>query len=110
MEESEIHRQMLSRKPNPYGDHVYYLTPRQFPSVFSEKRLELAEYVKKNPHATVTQLAKMLKRKQEAISRDLSVLKDLGLITKTSPKTKKRTTSTPAFGSTPTPALSFSIR
>lgn len=48
--------------------------------ILSEKRLELMRAIKEHPSYNVTMLANLLKRKQEAVSRDLGVLKRFGLV------------------------------
>ncbi len=67
---------------------VVFLTPKQFASVFSEKRMELVNAIQRHPHYTVNQLAALLKRKQEAISRDLGVLRSIELVINTPAKPK----------------------
>jgi predicted transcriptional regulator len=49
-------------------------------SLISPRRIELLSFILKNPDRTVTQLANELKRKKEAISRDLSLFEKHGLI------------------------------
>lgn len=64
---------------------IYVKDLEQLSSLLSPKRIEtfiqLIQY-KSNP-CGVSQLAKLLNRKQEAVSRDLSILEKHGLITKT---------------------------
>ena len=48
--------------------------------ILSPKRLELIRTINKNERISVTELAKLLKRKQEAISRDIKILKEMGII------------------------------
>lgn len=49
-------------------------------NILSEKRLELMRAIKEHPNYNVTMLANLLRRKQEAVSRDLGVLKRFGLV------------------------------
>jgi len=48
--------------------------------VLSPKRLELIKTINDNEHISVNELAKLLKRKQEAISRDIKILKQMRII------------------------------
>jgi len=49
--------------------------------VISPKRIELLRAINKHEGLTVGKLANLLNRKQEAVSRDLRTLKEMGIIT-----------------------------
>ena len=49
--------------------------------VISQKRIELLRAISKHEGITVGKLANLLNRKQEAVSRDLKTLKEMGIIT-----------------------------
>ncbi len=66
----------------PRGYHLLYLTPKQVPSMFTEQRLRLLKAIHEHPEMGITQLAMLLGRKQEAISRDVGLFRMLGLIKK----------------------------
>lgn len=69
------------RKP-PASDRtiIFVRNAKTISKILSEKRLELMRAIKEHPNYNVTMLANLLKRKQEAVSRDLSVLKRFGLV------------------------------
>jgi predicted transcriptional regulator len=51
------------------------------PSLLTPKRLELLQFIATNPGKSITQLSQQLKRKKEAISRDISLLRQHDLVT-----------------------------
>lgn len=48
--------------------------------ILTEKRLELIGIIRKNPEKNIKSIAKILKRKRESISRDISILASLGIV------------------------------
>lgn len=48
--------------------------------VLTDKRLELIRVIKANPELNIDALAKLLKRKREAVSRDLRILESMGVL------------------------------
>jgi len=48
--------------------------------ILTEKRLELIRAIKVNPNKNIDALAEILHRKREAVSRDLGILKEMGII------------------------------
>ena len=48
--------------------------------ILTEKRLELIEIILHNPDKNISSIAKILKRKRESISRDISILESLGIV------------------------------
>ena len=48
--------------------------------ILTEKRLELIGIILHNPDKNITSIAKILKRKRESISRDISILESLGIV------------------------------
>jgi predicted transcriptional regulator len=48
--------------------------------ILTEKRLELIDAIKEHPKENIDSLSKILKRKREAISRDLRILQSMGII------------------------------
>ena len=68
------------REPVKESKKILFLKPSQLHALFSEKRLELLEAISEHPDSGVVELARLLKRKQEAISRDLAILKAIGVI------------------------------
>ncbi len=48
--------------------------------ILTEKRLELIDAIKEHPKENIDSLSKILKRKREAISRDLRILQSIGII------------------------------
>lgn len=64
-----------------YADHTIFIeNPAVLASILTEKRLELLSALQKNHRLTVNDLARHLKRKREAVSRDIKVLKFHGFI------------------------------
>ena len=62
------------------GKKILFLTPRQLPRVFSEERLKILRAVNRHPEAGVVELARILGRHQEAVSRDLGYLRAVGMV------------------------------
>ena len=48
--------------------------------ILTEKRLELIDAIKEHPKENIDSLSRILKRKREAISRDLKILKSMGIV------------------------------
>jgi len=48
--------------------------------ILTEKRLELIDAIKEHPKENIDSLSKILKRKREAISRDLRILQSMGIV------------------------------
>ena len=73
------------------GTHTLYLKhSKELYEILSPKRLELLRYITGNPleKNTISELAKKLKRKQEAISRDATLLYGYKMIQKEKEKQK----------------------
>ena len=73
------------------GTHTLYLkSSKDFYEILSPQRLDLLRYITANPleKNTISELAKKLKRKQEAISRDTTLLCGYKMIQKTKEKQK----------------------
>ena len=93
--------ELLSGKPlseiNQPKDALYLDTFERLHELLSPKKLDLLLALMENPkHCCVSETAAKIKRKQEAVSRDLKQLKKLGLVElkkdgqKTIPKPKFR--------------------
>jgi predicted transcriptional regulator len=59
---------------------VLPLTDEEWKTVFSERRIELIKAIIQKRPKSVNDLVKSLKRHQEAISRDLKCLENIGVI------------------------------
>jgi len=73
------------------GTHTLYLkNSKDFYEILSPQRLDLLRYITGNPFEknTISELAKKLERKQEAISRDTTLLCGYKMIQKTKEKQK----------------------
>jgi len=70
----------IKRPPAADKAIVFVRDAKTISRMLSEKRLELMRAIKEHPDYNVTMLANLLKRKQEAISRDLGILKRFGLV------------------------------
>jgi predicted transcriptional regulator len=77
--------------PEIFPDEVIFLplTDDEWKMIFTERRIELIKAITEKKPKSVNELAKLLKRHQEAISRDLKYLQDIGLV-KMEPKGKNR--------------------
>lgn len=73
----------------PSGRRVLFLEASKFHSLFTPQRLRLLKAVGKSPQAGTVALAGFLKRKQEAVSRDLSALKAAGLVAESESNSSK---------------------
>ncbi len=56
------------------------MTPETFAKVFSPQRIRLLMAIRKNNFNSVSQLARNLNRKFEAVHRDIAYLRGIGLI------------------------------
>jgi predicted transcriptional regulator len=56
------------------------LSKEELPKLFTRKRLELVECIKRR-EVTISQLAKITKRELSAVDRDLKILEGLGILT-----------------------------
>lgn len=56
------------------------LSKEELPKLFTRKRLELVECIKRR-EVTISQLAKVTKRELSAVERDLKILEGLGIVT-----------------------------
>ena len=75
-------------KANPNTHTLYLKDVNEFYTLFSPQRMELLRILINTPNTefTINSLSKKLKRKQEAISRDTSLLEKYQLIKKTKVK------------------------
>ncbi|MFH1106749.1 MAG: hypothetical protein V1787_02540 [Candidatus Micrarchaeota archaeon] len=76
----EFRKDALASFDNPRGYNSLYLTPKQMHAIFSEQRLRLLKAISEHPDYGVVRLAGLLSRKQAAVSRDVSFLKGLNVI------------------------------
>lgn len=74
-----VKRSVDDPKSNTGESILFVRDARTISKILSEKRLELMRAIKQHPEHNVSQLAKLLGRKQEAISRDLAILKAHGI-------------------------------
>ena len=56
------------------------MTPETFAKVFTPAKIRLLIAIKKNHFKSISELARQLKRKFEAVHRDISYLEGMGLI------------------------------
>lgn|SRR3989338_7243577 len=77
----DLHKRPGLLEDKDYPQHIiYFKSFGQFVSVFTQKKMELLQYIINNEGLTVTEIAAKLERKKEAISRDLHQLENEGLI------------------------------
>ncbi|MFH0835732.1 MAG: hypothetical protein V1834_01055 [Candidatus Micrarchaeota archaeon] len=87
----DFKKAVLNQVGKPADGKVLFLKPKQFSELFTERRLELIRAIRRHPEAGVVELARVLGRHQEAVSRDLAVLRGPGLVTEGTPlKTSKK--------------------
>ena len=70
------HPEIIKKLP----DNIYIPAGVKIGKILSPKRLELLAMINENQGVNVTGLAKKLKRKKEAVSRDLSILEKHNLV------------------------------
>ncbi len=64
----------------PTGKLHLFLEPHKFHSIFTVERIRLLQAIRGHPDFGTVKLAQLLGRKQEAVSRDLSYLRAIGII------------------------------
>lgn len=71
-----------TKYPAPDSDKavIFVRDAKMVSKILSEKRLELMRAIKEHSDYNVSQLARLLDRKQEAVSRDLSLLRRYGIV------------------------------
>lgn len=90
---ADIHKDLREAFERPdktqAGTHtIYFKTPEELYELLTPKRLELLMFTMENKNETISEIAKALKRKQESISRDASILEKYRIIKKTKDKQK----------------------
>lgn len=72
----------LLKKGGAGGDDetILLLTPEEFSKVFTPERIRLLKLLKDKPDLSVNEISKNLKRRREAVSRDIRFLEGIGLI------------------------------
>ena len=88
---NELQDVFKNPKKRKIGTHTLYLkNSKEINEILSPQRIELLQYITKNSSKdnTISELAKKLKRKQEAISRDTILLSKYNIIQKTKKKQK----------------------
>jgi DNA-binding transcriptional ArsR family regulator len=80
--------------PEIFPDEVVFLplAENEWRTVFTEKRIELIKKIVDRKPKSVNELVKLLKRHQEAVSRDLKLLENVGIV-KMEPRGKNRVPS-----------------
>lgn len=66
-------------KSIPESFLISFEDPKEFSSLLSPAKLQLIKHVRKNP-VSVTDLAKILNRDRSAVSKDVSILENFGLV------------------------------
>ena len=78
---SAVKQELKNSKQEKQNKTIIYIQPKDVPRLLSAKRLDLIHEIRACENKlTVSTLAKRLKRKQEAVSRDLMILNQVGLI------------------------------
>ncbi len=76
----EMKKEILKIRKNEERHVIYLPDAKVFSKIFSPKRIELLRAIKENPELGISELAELLGRKQEAVSRDISFLRAWGVI------------------------------
>ena len=63
-----------------HKDAVYVKSLKQLSSILSSKRMTIFQYLSQHREQTIGEIAQKLDRKQEAVSRDIHLLKNYGLV------------------------------
>ncbi|MFQ6032898.1 MAG: ArsR family transcriptional regulator [Candidatus Zixiibacteriota bacterium] len=71
---------MKGPKPKTSRHIIFVRDSRAVSSILSPKRLELMRAIKDHPEYSISQLASALRRKREAVSRDISFLRAHGIV------------------------------
>ncbi len=91
----DMKREILESKEGKKKHVIYLPDAKIFSKIFSPKRIELLRAIRENPELGVSELAELLGRKQEAVSRDISFLRAWGVIETYVEDKKVLTTSIP---------------
>lgn len=72
----------IIKNPEKTPDDVLLLSlsKEELTQLFTKRRIELIEAIKKREPSTMSELAKLLERELSAIERDLKILEGLGLV------------------------------
>ncbi len=77
----DFKKEVLKETKGKDRRHVIYVPDVSILSkIISPKRIELLRTIKENPGVGVGELAKVLRRKQEAVSRDIAFLRNWDII------------------------------
>jgi len=76
----DMKKEILERKEGRERQVIYLPDARIFSKIFSPKRIELLRAIKENPELGISELAELLGRKQEAVSRDIAFLRAWGVL------------------------------
>ncbi len=70
------------KNPDKFPDDVLLLSlsKEELTKLFTKKRIELIEAMKREGPRTMSELARFLERELSAIDRDLNALEDIGLV------------------------------
>lgn len=73
-------KEHMHEEPNRDRNTIYLQNTALLSKILSPRRIELLRAIKEYPEYGVSELAKQLKRKQEAVSRDITYLRTHGII------------------------------
>lgn len=76
----DMKKEILERKEGEERHVIYLPDARIFSKIFSPRRIELLRAIRENPELGISELAELLGRKQEAVSRDISFLRAWGVV------------------------------
>lgn len=75
----KLHKEIWKDPERFAGQRLVVIKPESFSEVFSTERIRLLKVLEKNPK-NMGELAEMLERPREAVSRDFARLENLGLV------------------------------
>ena len=98
---AEFRRHILEATIEDAGKHYLALEPKQVAKFFSSERMRLLRAIREHPEYGVGQLAEYLGRKQEAISRDVAILRASGIVEREQKQKNHSATKAPIAAKTP---------
>jgi len=80
-EKQALLKSILREGGTETGDEtILLLTPKEFAKVFTPERVKLLRLLKNRPDLSINEISRSLKRRREAVSRDIRFFEGLGLI------------------------------
>lgn len=78
--EKVLKKLTLEKMAKDKREHIIFMSPEMFYKIFSPERIKLLMFLSKGKAESISDLARKLGRKFEAVHRDLRYLKGFGLV------------------------------